>query len=474
MKKTDELLKIFNSKLKKYSTCEVARMFASFDRYYFKNHKDEPLTKTFSNGYTTKTLIVQPWLFDDIIYYSTFFNDHRSNITEDEAWNLYILYCNYYNAIEAEYAELNYSDTSKNILTPIIYGHMQEQSIYQVTLNLFANRFNRNYYLLNNRNFGNINIKSILNKKFNIDLEIYCKYLSIIGLMSVRFPKLNDKFILEHIDNQDIYIKIIDDLSVTYEECRSKENKEIFKISPVLHTSFNDYIVPSVCTLFFNISDKLCWILKDEFKNSGSSTFVNSFGEVFENYIFEILVKQYGKESVKKIPRVENEKSADFIIDGKKYLFLIEVKSGVARANAKLENLDIDSLNFYIKNNIVDAMQQLDSSSKKYKDDRELVCVILNYDLLYVEDSLLFDISSKYNPINYDINNLLLLGIDYFENFICKYNTLNKLEELFSSYNGKELKVHQLIENCEIVSDYFFPDIFKRETDDFTKKLKDK
>lgn len=121
MKKSDELFQKFNLKLKKYSTCEVAKMFASFDRYYFKNHNDEPLTRTFSNGYTTRNLIIQPWLFKDIIYYSTSFNDHRSNITEDEAWNLYILYCNFYNAIEAEHADLNYADTSQNNLTPILY-----------------------------------------------------------------------------------------------------------------------------------------------------------------------------------------------------------------------------------------------------------------------------------------------------------------------------------------------------------------
>lgn len=475
MKKSDELFNKFNSKLKKYATNEVAKMFASFGKYYFNNHKDEPLTKAFTNGYITKNLIIQPWYFKDIIYYSTSFNDYRSKITEDEAWDLYILYCKYYDAIEAEYAELNYADTSQNILTPIIYGHMQEQAIYQVTLELFVNRFNRNYYLLKDVNLTSICLDTIINEKFGIDLKQYCKYIFIIALLSIGFTDLKDNRILNNINNKEVYLKILNSLSITYSKCRLKNNKEVLNVFPILHTGFDEYLVPNLCVLFSNLKDKLSWLLKDEFNNNSNhkSTFVIKFGEIFEDYVFEILIKQYGKENVKKIPRVEGEKSADFIIKSKNYTFLIEVKSGVASINAKLENLDINSLDFYIENNIIDAMKQLDASSKTYKDERELICIIVNYDLIYTEDALMFDILNKYQPKNYDIQNLVLFGIDNFEMFINKYNTLNKLEELFSSYKGKELKVHQLIENCEIVKSYFFPDKFSRETNAFIKSLKD-
>lgn len=188
--------------------------------------------------------------------------------------------------------------------------------------------------------------------------------------------------------------------------------------------------------------------------------------------IYEILIKQYGKINVERIPRVEGEKSADFIITGNEYLFLIEVKSGVARANAKHENLNIESLDFYIRNNVVDAMKQLDASSNKFKDNREIICIILNYDLIYVEDALLFDISTRYTPKHYSLSNLLLFGIDYFENFIYKYNNLNKLEKLFAKFKGQELKVHKLTENCEVAENYYFEDVFQVETDNFLKNVK--
>ncbi len=476
MKKSDELFKIFNSKLKKYSTCEVAKMFASFDRYYFKNHKDEPLTKTFYNGYTTTKVLVRPWLFKDIIYYSTFFNDHRSNITEDEAWNLYLLYSNYSEAIEAEYADFNYADTSQNILTPILYGHMQVQAIYQVTQYLFINRFNRNYHLLKNVELNSISLNTIINERYQIDLKTYCKYLSIIALLSVSFTNLTDKLILNTIYDQDLYLTILDDLSITYSVSRSKNNKEIFDVLPILHTGLDEYLVPSICNLVSNLKDKLCWLLKDEFnkKSSSKNIFVVKFGEIFENYVFEILIKQYGKANVNKIPRVKDEKSADFIISSKNYLFIIEVKSGVASINAKLENLDIQSLNNFIERNVVDAMKQLDFSSKKFKDEREIICIIVNYDLIYVEDCILFDITSRYEPKYFNANNLILFGIDNFENFIYKFNTLNKLEELLVKYNGQKLNVHKLKENCEISSNYFFDDIFTKETDDFIRLVQSK
>ena len=111
---------------------------------------------------------------------------------------------------------------------------------------------------------------------------------------------------------------------------RSKNNKEIFDVLPILHTGLDEYLVPSICNLVSNLKDKLCWLLKDEFnkKSSSKNIFVVKFGEIFENYVFEILIKQYGKANVNKIPRVKDEKSADFIISSKNYLFIIEKAGG--------------------------------------------------------------------------------------------------------------------------------------------------
>lgn len=472
MKNSEELLQLFKAKLKKYSTQEIAKIFSSFDRDYFKIHKTQPLTKKFVRGYSIREVYILPWLFNEIIYYSTDNNDYKQPITESEAWELYLYYFDYFNTLEGESAT-NFNDHSNDIFAPIIYGHLQEQAIYQISQYVFINRFNRNYFLLKDKVFGTLDITSIIAEKFNTDLMKFTQYLSVISYFSIKGFPLNSDYYLKYISDKEVYLNILEDLSVSYEDCRSITNKKIFKIKPILHTSFNDYIVPSIFTMFYNIGDKLYWLLKD--KLNKSDDFVHKFGDIFEGYVFDILVRQYGKENVKRIPRVKGEKSADFIIKTQKYIILIEVKSGIARAGAKQTNLNINDLNDYIKNYIVTPMKQLDASANKYKDDRTIICIIVNYDTIFTEDSLLLEISSKYAPKYYDLNNLVLFGIDNFENFIYKYNDLDKLESVFSKHKKDEkLSVFQLIENCEIPQNYFYEDIFNKEVDKFVAKNKQK
>ncbi len=95
--------KKFITKLKKYSTNEIAKIFSSFDKYYFKNVNDEPLKHQLNIGYLRKEYYVLPWLFKDIIFYSTRYNDYREKINEEEAWDLYSLYYIFYQEIDNEF-----------------------------------------------------------------------------------------------------------------------------------------------------------------------------------------------------------------------------------------------------------------------------------------------------------------------------------------------------------------------------------
>jgi len=457
--------KKFITKLKKYSTNEIAKIFSSFDKYYFKNVNDEPLKHQLNIGYLRKEYYVLPWLFKDIIFYSTRYNDYREKINEEEAWDLYSLYYIFYQEIDNEFCLENYTDSSEKILSPIIYGHIQEQVKYQNYVAIYTNRFNRNYYILKNKSFNSITLNDIIYKKFGTDLKTYIHSLCLMVLLSLTYSTLNSEKALYYIDDEELYLKIINDMSVTYEECRTSGNKDIFNVSPILHTSQDEYIAVSLSTMYFNFSDKLYWIIKDYF-NGITINFPVEFGNIFEDYVYEIICKQYGKSYVEKISRVNNKKSADFVIKCENYIIIIEVKSGVARANAKLEHLNIDSLKFFVKNNIVDAMQQLDSSAEMLSDNREIISFIVNYDLICVEDVLVFDVLSQYSPSNYKEDNLLLFGIDSFEEFIYEYDTIDKLEELFNSNKGKKLQVNKLLENCEIPRNCFYEDIFMNEVNE--------
>ena len=473
--KSEELLKIFKAKLKKYSTREIAKIFSSFDRYYFRNYQNNPLTKKFIIGYTTRELCILPWLFNEIIYYSTDNNDFKKSITENEAWELYLCYYKYFDKVVSEFTSSNFDKSTNNIATLIFYGHTQEQAIYYVPKYMFMNRFNRNYFLLKDKVFGTVDLSSIIAEKYNTDLLNFIQILSVISFFSIyNEHPLNSECFLDYISDKTAYLKVLDDLSVSYIDCRTDKSRniKIFKIKPILHTSFDEYIVPSIFTMFYNIGDKVYWLLKD--KLNKSDIFVHEFGKIFENFVFEILIKQYGKKNVERIPRVKGEKSADFIIKGKNFIFLFEVKSGVARAGAKQTNLNINDLDAYIENNIVDAMKQLDASAKRYIDNKTIICFIVNYDTIFTEDSIMFEISSKYEPTYYELNNLILFGVDNFEVFIYNYNNLEKLESVFSKHiKSEKLSAHMLVENCEIPQNYFYEDIFNKEIDKFIEKSKE-
>ncbi len=214
MDEIEKCLQQFNSKLKKYSTRQVAKLFASFNREYFKHNGDSPITHKYSNGFNSYELLIQPWLFNRIIFASTKYSDYRSDITVAQGWELYGLYHNYFMELYGEYAQNKYTDSTKNILTPIIYGHMQEQSIYQVTMNLFINRFNRTYFLLKNKKFQGIDINELIYEKYDINLDTYVQIISLMALFSVSNIILNNDNILKYFDDKELFLNILDDNSI--------------------------------------------------------------------------------------------------------------------------------------------------------------------------------------------------------------------------------------------------------------------
>lgn len=474
METSKKNFEIFNASLKKYATNSVAKMFAKFDKFYFKNKSSEPLKRRFGSGINSYELPIEPWLFSEIVFYSTKYNDYRQEITEEQAWSLYGLYFNYNIESENEYARKNYSDPNINNLPPILYGYLQEQGLYEISENFFINRCNRNYHLLNNVKIDETSLNDIVFDSFGIDLKTYVQYLSIIVIASIGYVDLSCDEILQTVDN-DIYFDILNDISIDYEDCRNTKNsivnKDIFKIKPVLITQNGEYIAPSTHLLFYYFSDKLYWLVKDAYKKT--NTFVTKFGEIFENYAYQILIKQYGEQNVLRMPLVENEKSVDFKIETDNYVILIEVKAGEARFNAKKTELNKDDFDFFIKNNIKDAMEQLDHSAKHITTQKQIIPIILNYDQIYVEDGLLFKIDTLYPPHNYPIENLLLTGIDYFENFIFTYNTIEKLDAFFKE-NQDNLKTHIIVEKSTVNKNYFYQDIFDEFTKQFLSVLKAK
>ena len=347
------------------------------------------------------------------------------------------------------------------VFTYILYGIAQQQFIYQKS-HRYINRFSRNYHLLKDVEIEDISLSTIVKEKFSISLKKYIEMLTLITILSMKNIVLNADQIMDIVKDKDLYLDIINYLSVDYYECRStKLNQDIFKVKPILYSQKGEYIAPSFCLMMYNLGDNLYWLLKDKF--SKGNKFVVKFGEIFENYVYEVFSKHFA-ESVIRIPRVEGKKSADFCIESDNFVYLIEVKSGVAKLDSKTATLNQKSLDEFIKNNVTDALLQIDASAANFK-DKKIIPIIVNYDILFTEDSLLHNIENLCTVENFNIKETILLGIDDLENFLYTYKTLENIDELIITVlKDKDLmggvKIYKLLENIKGHKNYYFKDVF--------------
>lgn len=457
----------FILKLKKYPTNEIAKFFSKYERECYNNFGKGLLPKIkFISGYIKHTVYMKTWLFPEIIYYSTKFNDYKSGkINDNKMIDLYGLYHDY--DINQETIYQNSSKTNdSNVVTYILYGIAQQQFIYQTPYR-YINRFCRNYHILKNMSIDNQSLSSIVEEKLSMSLEKYADYLVLIMSLSMNNIILNTDKILSSIKNKDEYMKIIKFLSIDYMECRDTSlGKDVFKVKPILFSQKNEYIVPSFCLLMYNLGDNLYWMYKDRF--ASGNKFVVKFGEIFEDYVFSILNQTFG-EKVVKIPRIKGIKTADFYIEGKDFIYIIEVKSGVAKLDSKTAMLNQESLENFIKNNVVDAIKQIDSSVSNFK-NKAIIPIVVNYDMLFVENALIHDIENLYKAENYDTKETFLLDIDDFENLIFTYHTIEELDNLFKQVmldkeESGNIKVYEITNKVRTHKDKFYIDIFEINKD---------
>lgn len=459
-----ESFKKFSDKIKKYPTNEVAKAFGSWERKCWDLSRDDKLLEeTYGEKFSKQTIIIKPWLIPEIIYYSTKQNDYKNALVgERQIKELYGLYQNYDMDKEGEFVSREQFNESEYV-NYLFYGLGQQQFKFQKTTQ-YTKRFSRSIYLLKDFILKGIGLDSIIQEKLEMSFEEFVDNLVLITTLSTHYVVLNDEVILKLIKNTQNFIKVLEYLAVSYDDVRESSLKEnIFKTKPVLLSQKGEYIVPSFCLLRYNLGDILYWMIKDKFQST--SDFVNSFGLVFENYVFEILFKQYG-DCVKRIPTEEGKKSADFCICCNDMVFIIEVKSKVAKLDAKNVIFNDKSIQDYVKSVIVEPLEQIDATAENFKDKR-IVPMIINYDVIFTEESLMHDIGDLYIPKNFNQKDTILLGIDDFENLISTYSNLQSLcdlvEEVTEHYKDKTggLKIYKILENVENHKNVFYDDKFQ-------------
>ena len=381
--------------IKKYSTESVINFLSKKDREYLKlilSHKSKP-----PNYYLENYKInVFPWYFSKIVYDNCIFsNDYKRNILEKETdfIKIYISFYNQYNKDTEKW--LNQIET--NLQSKIMYGHTQEQGFFSYYfIYECINRFNREYFIMLNQNGFWLNkIDDIFIEKFNLTLNEFIH--SIIRLIYITLDEPNINIALKSITNQNYKQQInnlVEVLACDYEDCKNSTFKDlIFYSKPIIHTNKEDYYyVFSMCLFFKYFSESIYWTVRDFYYYKGNNNFVTEYGKIFENYVYDILIKQYGDNHVKKIER-KKYRTADYLIETKDNVIIIEVKSVIAKIDCKKQNLNINSFEEFEKK-IDDAKKQIESTLINYNlvlDNKQPYGMIVCFDNIISPQTLVHD-----------------------------------------------------------------------------------
>ena len=130
----------------------------------------------------------------------------------------------------------------------------------------------------------------------------------------------------------DDVLKYIKHFSCTYNDVRKSKLKEtIFYTKPYLRLERKDEYI-SISSYLSNTQYHygLYWLVRDYYFNNPPSKdkqeFVNKFGDMFEDYIEEIL-GEFAKNKYEKLEEDDSHPRCDFKIELEDFILLIEAKS---------------------------------------------------------------------------------------------------------------------------------------------------
>jgi hypothetical protein len=347
--------------------------------------------------------------------------------------NEYIKYDEYRS--DVEYKELQTSD----FLIKLGIGLSQKQFIYQEIYRI-REEFNRQVEIIQEIP-KKINSKLCLDEISyqNKDLGVSLSELRAILFALYAYNSDASDFTAITLNKSITHIhpafttaninRVIQFYSANYKDYRqSKLAGNHFHIKPIVRTSNNRFIVPDSYMLAKKMADGPLWVIRDHFRDNNSQSFVNHFGELFEQYVEDMLKSQLNINQYHRIPesnkRKRKDQRADWFIYTKKYRIIIELKSAIAGMLIKQLYPDINNIKKYTKERLSEGILQLDKTEYDYPDShRKTIKILVHYDTLYISDGALRPLAveqQKNRLIN--TNNIFFCDIGEFEWFISVMN----------------------------------------------------
>lgn len=343
-------------------------------------------------GFMRKVMIVKlsAWDIHGIQYHAICnSNDYRNSTRAYTVGQIVNLYRQFENQ-ESPAEDLQKADLSG--VFKILFGMASEQLPFQNMGWIYEN-FNRNYHILLasdkiNRNLK-VGLEQIIREKFGWSIDEYISVQLIVYWLCTQhcnpltapeemYRKQDDTIL-----TKENIKKFINYYSCDYSEVRrSPIKKQIFYSRPFIHTDKSGAYIASNCYLvFWMISNSLYWLIRDYYNDLGSYEFVSCFGTMFEDYLKELAEKHFLPEQWKVIPRGK-KRSADFYFDLNDAILVIEQKSSLIRLSVKQQAPDLDALNKFFANAIIEAYKQIQATCSEIKSSKTIIKIILLYETI--------------------------------------------------------------------------------------------
>lgn len=386
-------MKDFISAIKRINTDGLIYAFSDKSIKMFNQNKcmmDVEIPVIRLGRHQTLVVTLTAWDINNIEFLSVIHsNDFRHSDKMSSPNMLVDMYRDYDNEHSA-------ADTIKgantNSLFRTLLGMTAEQFLYQ-DISWVFDKFDRDYYILHAAqgfpHKDKIDISTIVRETFGCSVDEYITILITVFWLSKQHPDILSapESMFDHYENpiltKDNIEKVVKYYSCSYDELRkSVYGKQLLYSKPFIKTQRGGrYLSSNVYLVAMAFANGLYWLARDYYRSINSQNFVNSFGDLFEDYIKDIATTYCSQDEWHVLPKA-NQKGADFFFDFGRIHVIVEAKSTLLRLDAKQQVPVLQATDIFFARAIGEAYEQLQSTYAELEKSKTvpIIKVILLYD----------------------------------------------------------------------------------------------
>ena len=206
---------------------------------------------------------------------------------------------------------------------------------------------------------------------------------------------------------------------------------------PIIKFNTEHYIVPSLDNLLYSVTSNMnihlltyFFKINKDTSRKTSKKYHNSLGAKFEDYV-RLLTSEVFDNIVEAKELVPKEtKNAEFVIDFDNTAIVVEVKKFVLLRDSAFKT-NIDDLDMLLERHIVKAYEQIETTFKYIKEEKNKIGIIVTLGDIHMQTFLIDHIRSKYPSecVEY-LDNIIIMSIGEYESLLA-----NKPEDIITILN---------------------------------------